>query len=284
MLRFGLGCPIDTPRQWIIHRGRKLKVIADMHIHSRFSVDGKDDVMTMCRAAIDRGMRYICFAEHFDMNPRDYGFGYFAFEKFSEAIDAARDKFGDGISILKGLEFSEPHLYSKEFEAMLKKDFDVILGAVHWLGQFIIGQEEREENFSPKEIFEKYYTEVLKATRFGGFDILAHLDLPKRYVKTSCNELHLVDEILSSLDASGILLEINTSPLRKGLNECSPDEGLLERYVKHGGSRVCLGSDAHSAAEIGAGLEQAQDLASRSRLEAGIFRQRRFLPFGRDDS
>ncbi len=262
--------------------GRKLKVIADMHIHSKFSVDGKDDVMTMCRVAVDRGMRYICFTEHFDMNPRDYGFGYFAFKKFSEAIDMARDEFKDTISILKGLEFSEPHLYPKEFESMLKKDFDVILGAVHWLGQFLIGQKELEEYFGQEEIFEKYYAEVLKATRFGGFDILAHLDFPKRYLKTSYNELELVDEILFGLDRSSILLEINTSPLRKGLNECSPDTDLLERYVKHGGRRVCLGSDAHSAAEIGAGLEQAQDLASQSRLEAGIFQHRKFLPFDRD--
>ncbi len=261
-----------------------MEVIADMHIHSRFSVDGKDDIMTMCRAAVDRGVRYICFTEHFDMNPRDYGFGYFAFEKFSEAIDTARDEFGDTISILKGLEFSEPHLYPEELEAMLKKDFDVILGAVHWLGQFIIGQKELEENFSQEQIFEKYYMEVLKATRFGGFDVLAHLDLPKQYLKTSYNELNLVDEILCSLDGSGILLEINTSPLRKGLSECSPDEDLLDRYVKHGGRRVCFGSDAHCAAKIGADLEQAQGLASQSRLEAGIFRQRRFIPFDRDDS
>jgi len=109
-------------------------------------------------------MGYICFTEHFDMNPRDYGIDYFAFEKFSEAIDVARDEFTGTISILKGLEFSEPHLYPKEFETVLKKDFDVILGAVPWLGQFIIGQKELEENFGQKEILEKYYMEVLEAT------------------------------------------------------------------------------------------------------------------------
>ena len=143
---------------------KQLKIIADMHIHSRFSVDGKDDVMTMCRVAIGSDMGYICFTEHFDMNPRDYGIDYFAFEKFWEAIDVARDEFAGTISILKGLEFSEPHLYPKEFETVLKKDFDVILGAVPWLGQFIIGQKELEDNFGQKEIFEKYYMEVLEAT------------------------------------------------------------------------------------------------------------------------
>lgn len=135
-----------------------------MHVHSTFSVDGKNNLMSMRQAAIKEGLGYIRFTEHFDMNPRDYGFDYFAFEKFSEAIDVARDEFAGTISILKGLEFSEPHLYPREFETMLKKDFDVILGAVHWLGQFTIDQKELEENFGQKEILEKYYMEVLEAT------------------------------------------------------------------------------------------------------------------------
>ena len=253
-------------------------MIADMHTHSKFSVDGKDDMITMCRAAIDRGMKYICFTEHLDMNPEDDGFGYFALERFSQAIDMARGEFGGTICILKGLEFGEPHLYPKEFEAMLKKDFDVILGAVHWMGQFFAGEKDIERNLGGQEVFEMYYREVLKATMFGGFDILAHLDFPKRYMKTSYNELDLVDKILLGLNQSGILLEINASPLRKGLDECSPDKDLLERYVKQGGRRVCLGSDAHFAVDIGAGLEQAQKLAYESGLEAGIFQQRRFLP------
>ena len=279
MLRLDLASLMETARQRVTHRRRKLEVIADMHTHSRFSVDGMDDMMTMCRAAACSGMRYICFTEHLDMNPGDEGFGYFAFERFSRAIDAARGELGDTISILKGLEFGEPHLYPKEFEAVLKKDFDVILGAVHWIGESFVDDKELEKNIGREGIFEKYYTEVLKATRFGGFDILAHLDFPKRYMKTSYNELDLVDEILFGLSESGIVLEINSSPLRKGLNECSPDKDILERYVKQGGKRVSLGSDAHFADDIGAGLEQAEKLAGENGLETGIFQQRRFLPF-----
>ena len=180
-----------------------------MHVHSTFSVDGKDNLMGMCQAAIEKGLGYICFTEHFDMNPKDYGYGYFDFEEFSKAVDSARSQFVDRLCILKGLEFNEPHLYPVEFENILKKDLDVVLGAVHWLGEFLISDKELQERFKKEEIFEKYYTEVLKTTKFGGFDILAHLDSPKRYLKQPYNERSLIDEILGELvglDISGGML------------------------------------------------------------------------------
>ncbi len=202
------------------------------------------------------------------MNPKDCGYGYFDFEEFSKAVDSARSQFVDRLCILKGV----------EFENVLKKDLDVVLGAVHWLGEFLISDKELQERFKKEEILEKYYTEVLKTTKFGGFDILAHLDSPKRYLKQPCNEWNLIDEILGELAKSGIALEINTLPLRKGLNECSPDQDLLERYVEHKGRRVCIGSDAHSSPDIGAGFEYAQGLVRRNnKLDIGIFLEHEFL-------
>lgn len=254
-----------------------MEILTDMHVHSVFSVDGKDDLVTMCRAAIKKGLKYICFTEHFDMNPKDLGYGYFNFEKFSQAIDSAKGKFRDNLCILKGLEFSEPHLYPKEFESMLKKDFDVILGSVHWVGENIIGEKELEEKFSKEQIFEKYYIEILRAIKFGGFDALAHLDFPKRYSKESCS-LDLTDEILNELSKSGIALEVNTSPLRKGLNECSPDKELLRKYTEAGGQKIIVGSDAHYSSEIGAGFKYAQDLIKRNdKVKVGVFQKRRFI-------
>jgi histidinol-phosphatase (PHP family) len=257
---------------------KQLKIIADMHVHSKFSVDGKDDLMAMCQAAIEKGLGYICFTEHFDINPKYHGYGYFDFKEFSKAVDSARSQFADRLCILKGLELNEPHLYPVEFENVLKEDLDVVLGSVHWLGEFLVSDKELQERFKKEEIFEKYYAEVLKTTKFGGFDILAHLDSPKRYWEQPYGGWSLIDEILGELAKSGIALEINTLPLRKGLNECSPDKDLLERYVKHKGRRVCTGSDAHSSLDIGAGFEYAQDLVGRySKIDVGIFQKHEFL-------
>jgi len=255
-----------------------LRILADMHVHSNFSVDAKDDLKFMCQAAVKKGLKYICFAEHFDMNPKDCGYQYFDLEKFSEAIDSARGEFRDNLCILKGLEFGEPYLYPREFENMVKKDFDVIIGAVHWVGELFVGKKEIGESISVEEFFERYYREVLKEVKFGGFDVLAHLDFPKRYLKQSSNQSCLTNEIFEELLKCDIALEINTSPLRRGLNESSPGEKILAEYTKAGGDKVTVGSDAHSSLDIGEGFQYVHDLIERNgRIKPGIFRKHKFI-------
>lgn len=256
-----------------------MKVFADMHTHTKFSVDGREDINTMCRAAIDKGLKFISFTEHFDMNPNDSGYLCFDYERFSEAIEAARDEFGDKIKILKGLEFAEPHLYPKEFENLSTKNFDVILGSVHWLGNKLAGDKVLLDRYTLEQVFEKYYTEVFKAVRFGGFDVLAHFDLPKRYFKASYQKPDITNKILDRLIKSGIALEINTSPIRKGLNECMPGSNVFERYIRAGGSRITVGSDAHSSSEIAADFEYAIDIVTKHKSgQIGIFENRKFVP------
>ena len=47
----------------------------DMHVHSRFSFDGKADSAEECEAAIRRGLHGICFTEHFSADPLDVSYG-----------------------------------------------------------------------------------------------------------------------------------------------------------------------------------------------------------------
>jgi histidinol-phosphatase (PHP family) len=83
----------------------------DLHIHSTHSVDGRNAIDEMCQAAIATGLEIVCFTERLDMNPEDMGFGFFNFEKYSADIELAMDKYGSELTVLKGIEFSEPHLY-----------------------------------------------------------------------------------------------------------------------------------------------------------------------------
>lgn len=254
-----------------------MKIIADMHVHTNFSVDAEDDMRNMCQSAVNKGLSYICFTEHYDLNPKDIGYGYFNYEEFSKAIDAVKKEFGNKINILKGIEFGEPHLYPRDFEDIRKKDFDVILGSVHWFLDHFAGDDILKEKYEIGHIFEKYYEEVLKMVEFGGFNVLAHLDFPKRYLKVS-HDCSIIDEILCKLSKSDIVLEINTSPLRKGLNECAPDSELLKRYVKLGGNKVTIGSDAHSCNEIAADFDSAFNLLKDCGItKAGLFRGQKFF-------
>lgn len=254
-----------------------MKILADMHVHSTFSLDGKDDLDKMCRDAIQKGVNYICFTEHFDCSPQDLSYGYFQIKEFRKAIDQARRNYGDQLVILKGIEFGEPHLFPKELEEMNRCDFDVILGSIHSVGPYFVGDEAFQVKYSIQEIFEQYYRQVLKMVKVGGFDVLAHFDFPKRYLKATCDHPELIVEILGEIVKAGIALEINTSPLRKGFNESAPDILNIKRYLKAGGSKLTSGSDAHSGPDIAADFDYAvKRVTEAGGGQIGIFEQRKF--------
>jgi histidinol-phosphatase (PHP family) len=228
----------------------------DTHIHSVFSPDGHSTQDEMCLAAIARGFDVICFTEHFDMNPHDTGYGFFDYEKYSEAMKASQDKYSGKIKILKGLEFSEPHQYVKELEKFNAQDFDFILGSVHWVNDNWIGDKKYSGSLPVAELFTRHYRETLKACETGLFDSLAHIDFPVRYLPESFEDIPLLEGILDAIIEKGISLEINTSPLRKGMPCENPSKNIQKMYLDKGGKYFTIGSDAHNAKDVGAYIDK----------------------------
>ena len=115
-----------------------LVMIADMHVHSTFSPDGISTMEEQCIAALEKGERIICFTDHVDYNVAEKNNGIikdnskanFIIEEYLIEIDRLRKKYPE-LKILKGIEFSEPHLFKKEFERYSQYPFDYILGSVH---------------------------------------------------------------------------------------------------------------------------------------------------------
>ncbi|MGN0265541.1 MAG: PHP domain-containing protein [Oliverpabstia sp.] len=113
-------------------------MIADMHVHSTFSPDGISTMEEQCIAALEKGERIICFTDHVDYNVAEKNNGIikdnskanFIIEEYLIEIDRLRKKYPE-LKILKGIEFSEPHLFKKEFERYSQYPFDYILGSVH---------------------------------------------------------------------------------------------------------------------------------------------------------
>ena len=54
------------------------RIVADMHVHSTHSFDGKNSIEEMCAAAIEQGISQLCFTEHYDVNPHSSAAGYFS--------------------------------------------------------------------------------------------------------------------------------------------------------------------------------------------------------------
>jgi histidinol-phosphatase (PHP family) len=209
----------------------------------------------MCLAAISKGFDVICFTEHFDMNPHDSGYGFFDYDAYSDALKTVQDRYSGKIKVLKGLEFSEPHLYVHELERFNGLDFDFILGSVHWVQDGWIGDKKYSGSLPVEELFTRHYKETLKACETGLFDSLAHIDFPVRYLPRSFEDIPLLEGILDAIIEKDISLEINTSPLRKGRPCENPSKNIQRMYLDKGGKHFTIGSDAHNAVDVGAYID-----------------------------
>ena len=78
-----------------------------------------------------------------------------------------------------------------------------------------------------------------------------------------------IDTIFRALRDSGKALEVNTSGYRQKIGRPLPDLPLVRRYRELGGELITLGSDAHSTADLGRGIQEGMEMLR----EAG-FRRR----------
>ncbi len=258
-----------------------MSIITDAHTHTNFSGDARDDMSEMCRQAIAKGLNCICFTDHLDLNPTDESYGCYDYDRYSAAIDRVRAEYEGRIRVLKGIEFSEPHIFRREYEELLGKEFDLVMVGIHYVrlgvGLHWFEDDRSFREYAAHDLFRHYYEELLQVVKLGGFDVLAHFDNPKRYLQGSGPETELIDEIVHELVGKDLVPEINTSPLRRGCRESAPDADILQRYVDAGGTRVTIGSDAHSSKEIAADFDHAQKLVNCYQLQPGIFRGRQFI-------
>jgi len=234
-----------------------------------------------CEEAILQGVKCICFTDHVDYNKNDYGYGFYKPQAYFDEFRRAQYEYSDRITLLSGIEFSEPHIYLKEFEDLSKLPYDFVLGSIHyWIDDLFVSQMEAK-GINLEEAFEKYWEEVYKAVSLGGFDSLAHMDFPKRYYKNSLWDENKINDIFKVMVKNNISLEINTSSLRKGLSETMPSKELLYIYEKAGGKNVTIGSDSHSTNELAKGYVQAIEMLTPTMVN-GFYKNRRFIAFSED--
>lgn len=246
----------------------------DYHMHSQFSFDCPEAMEKMCQAAIDRSLPEIGFTEHFDLHPLAPWRDQLDLPAWNAEIERCQRTFAGRLTILKGLEFGEPHLFDAEFQKVSNAfAFDYILGSLHWV--------EKLNVFDPKyfdqgylESFGKFFAELEVMTRQPRFDILSHFDVvarqgalrfpkydPRDFEKT-------IRQVLRNCIDRGIALDINTAAMRQPAKLMTPNVQILTWYREMGGERVTFGADAHQAADVGAHFPQALDLLGRCGFDA----------------
>lgn len=247
------------------------KNLIDLHAHTDNSFDGHHSTMFLCETAYMKGLRAVAFTDHLEMDAffRD-SFDRTAIQSFFE-VAKARSAFNGKLMVCVGAELGQA-VYNKPVSEKLldTMKYDFVIGAIHNLPevQDFYYMDFNDESIDYMELLRQYFEWELKLAEWARFDTLAHLTYPLRYIVGNYKKpvdmskfSEIIDEILITLIKNEKALEINTAGLRQPIGVTSPDESILKRYKELGGKLITVGSDAHYAEHLGAGIEQGYELA-----------------------
>lgn len=238
----------------------------DMHTHTECSHDSRQPIDELCAAELAAGMAGVAITDHSDT---PYGHENGDFARLAQSIRnsrAAAQKYAGQLEVLCGVELGE-ELWSGENARIVHElgEYDVILCSIHGQredGRCVYGGRDFL-HWSDEQLqayLRQYLYDLGEHAAMADYDILAHLDLPLRYITGKAGRAldlwccaELVDEVLRTVIRRGKTLEVNTSGLAAGWR-CMPDMDVLQRYYELGGRRISVGSDAHSSANAAGGL------------------------------
>lgn len=245
--------------------------LVDLHTHTDNSFDGNHSTMFLCETAYMKGLRAVAFTDHLEIDAfyRDR-FDRTAIQSFFE-VAKARSAFNGKLIVCVGAELGQA-IYDKSIADRLVQTmkYDFVIGAIHNLPEMqdFYYMDFNDESIDYMSLLRQYFEQELLLAQWNGFDTLAHLTYPLRYIVGNYGKTvdmtefkEIIDEILLTLIRNKKSLELNTAGLRQPIGITSPDESILRRYKQLGGELLTIGSDAHFAEHLGAGIEQGYDLA-----------------------
>lgn len=270
----------------------------DYHLHLvphgtslRFKPDG---VRGYAAAATASGLAEIAITEHLfrfpdvqdalgpwwehepDARLREQMARYFATERLEQTLaeyvdvvlESAADP-GGGATVRLGLEVDLFAGRMAEVVGLLgPHPWDVLLGAVHWLGAWGFDQwggdgEVMEEwaQRRPEAVWLAYVDAVEEMAASGTCDVLAHVDVVKLGgVRAGAASEECDERLVKAAAANGLCVEVNGNGWNKPVGEAYPAPALLGAF-RAGGVGITLGSDAHGVERVGDRVGAAAALA-----------------------
>lgn len=250
-----------------------LKNISDYHTHNSRCNHAEGNLEDYIKAAIDIGLAEIGFCDHFpyeflrdlgEIPIGDYAMPLEEIPNYLKEAEALRDKYKNQISVKIGFEVDfmidqEVILIEKIKE--YKDHLDFIFGSVHILsgenGKWCFDDNrflKEYSDFGVDNVYLQYYTKLenmINSKKFD-FDVVSHLDLPKKFNNFPENREIISDKVNKLLDLikkRDLVVEINTGGYRKDVEEQYPSWDILSKIYSLD-IPIVLGSDAHQPSEV----------------------------------
>lgn len=244
--------------------------LADLHTHTFRCGHAVGHEEAYIRHAIALGLSAIAITDHipFYWLPREaldptLAMAPEELPAYVASVLDLKEKYRGTIEVLLGIEADYVEGQEEELARILAAyPFDVVLGSVHCLDGIWVDAPSslalyRQGPEKVEAIWEGYWKKLEKAIRSGLFDVMAHLDLPKKFGFFPTRPFaDLETQVLNALVAKGTAVEVSTAGRRKPVGEDYPSPAWLERLLAAGVPLV-LASDAHAPGEVGFGFGDA---------------------------
>lgn len=267
--------------------------LADMHTHSPLCGHAAGEPEDYAKQAVAAGLAFYGASDHF---PLPEGYPLYDSMRVHELHPRYRDDWlprlrsvlePAGIELLYGTEFDFlPGQMSESRPMMDAENFDYRISSVHFLG---FGEVDHslagwEKMGGADRIWSDYAKTMEQMVAEGGFEIIGHIDLPKKFgVYPSDPKAYILamHDVLKMAAGKGICMELNTAGLRKPVKEIYPAPEIV-KIAFDAGVNITLGSDCHAPCEVAADFDRAIALAKSAGYRAAFtFRKQQplELPF-----
>lgn len=252
---------------------------ADMHMHTWFSTDSEACPRDMADEAVRKGLKTICFTDHFDKDDLEWGEeGIFDVDAYFVEMQKLQEEYAGKLNIRIGIELGLRTYLEDYYEELTKKyPFDFVIGSVHNVpykkdaeGNILYTDPAAEKLFTDrtdKEAYRLMMETTLENVRTSDcFQTLGHLDYVVRYGKSREKEYSytdyadIIDEILKLLIEKEKGLEVNSAGLKYRLPFAHPHPDVLKRYRELGGEIITIGADAHKPEHIAYDFAKAEEI------------------------
>lgn len=260
-----------------------MKITGDYHMHTPLCGHAAGLPSQYAEHAVEIGLKEIGFSDHapllshFDpkitMNKEQLPL-------YHDMIEDVQKRFSKKLKIKIGIEAD----FLPGFEPMTKEllsgyPYDYVIGSVHFIGRWGFDDPaERNEwtSHDVNQVYRDYYELLRQSAKSKLFDVMAHVDLVKKFGNRPSNDM--TDEVAATAKVfkdSGMVVEINTSGLRKPVKEMYPSLDCLKIYCQTG-VPLTFGSDAHEPVHVGKDFDKGLKLAKAAGYkEYVVFKKRK---------
>ncbi len=241
---------------------------ADYHMHTPLCRHARGEPGEYAKRALEIGLTEIGFSDHSPMPQVDFDDWRMNPGQLDEYIAKVRQAQKDfpGLTIRLALEVD--YLPGGEdwiCELAARHPWDYFIGSVHYVSDDWVVDNPNEiskwKSRDPFEVWSVYFERLAKAAETGFFEIIGHVDLPKKFghrPPQDCTPLY--EKFLNAAKKNHCAIELNTAGLRKDCREIYPSRQILELAFKKG-VPITFGSDAHAPEEVGMNFAEAIQLA-----------------------